>query len=176
MELSQCAYKAKAGILQNETVWANAAKMLPEAWYEMLVKLWHPELAVVRMRVLPQVISASSCERNWSADGHIHSKFCNKLGPETNEKLVFVYSKSKMAATVREADELKMFAWDNEDVQPSLVPCQARPCQPDTLLSLRITESLNRRIVEARILPNLRIARRVRTIGAIQPTLAVTNL
>ena len=25
-----CAYKAKAGILQNETVWGNAAKMPPE--------------------------------------------------------------------------------------------------------------------------------------------------
>ena len=50
-----------AGILQNETVWANAAKMPPEAWYEMYVKPWHPELAMVGMRVLSQVISASSC-------------------------------------------------------------------------------------------------------------------
>ena len=58
-----CAYKAKAGILQNETVWANAAKMPPEAWYEMYVKPWHPELAKVGMSVLSQVISASSCER-----------------------------------------------------------------------------------------------------------------
>ena len=50
-----CAYKAKAGILQNETVWANAAKMPPAAWYEMYVKPWHPELAKVGnlgMRVL----------------------------------------------------------------------------------------------------------------------------
>ena len=126
---------------------------------------------MVGMCILPQVISASSCERNWSADGHIHSKFCNKLGPETNEKLVFVYSKSKMAATVREADELKMFAWDNEDVQPSLVSCQALPGQPDTLSSLGITESSNHRIVEARILPNRRIARSVRTIrrGSTNP-------
>ena len=71
---------------------------------------------MVGMRVLSQVISASSCERNWSAHGHIHAKFCNKLGPETTEKLVYVYSNSKMAATVRDADELKMLAWDNEDV------------------------------------------------------------
>ena len=58
-----CAHKAKAGILQNKTVWAYA-KMPPEAWYEMYVKPWHPELAKVGMRVLSQVISASSCERN----------------------------------------------------------------------------------------------------------------
>ena len=47
---------------------------------------------------------------------HIHTKIHNKLGPETNEKLVYVYSNSKMAATIRDADELEMFAWDNEDV------------------------------------------------------------
>ena len=45
-----CAYKAKAGILQNKTVWANAANIPPEAWYEMYVKPWHPELARVGMR------------------------------------------------------------------------------------------------------------------------------
>ena len=110
-----CAYKAKAGILQNETVWANATKMPSEAWYEMYVKPWHPELAMVGMRVLSQVISASSCERNWSAHGHIHSKIRNRLEPATTEKLVYVYSNSKMAAATRDADELKMFAWDNED-------------------------------------------------------------
>ena len=47
-----------AGILQNETVWANAAKMPPAAWYEMYVKPWHPELAVggyLGMRVLTGV-------------------------------------------------------------------------------------------------------------------------
>jgi hypothetical protein len=80
-----CAYKAKTGILQNETVWANAAKMAPEAWYEMYVKPWHPELVMVGMRVLFQVISASSCERNWSAHGHIHSKIRNRLEPATTE-------------------------------------------------------------------------------------------
>jgi hypothetical protein len=111
-----CAYKAKAGILQNETGWANAAKMAPEAWYEMYVKHWHPELALVAMRVLSQVISASSCERNWSAHGHIHQKTRNRLETATTEKLVYVYSNSRMVASIRDSDELKMFAWDNEDV------------------------------------------------------------
>ena len=81
-------------------------------WY---VKPWHPELAIVGMRVLSQVISASSCERNWSAHGHIHSKIRNRLEPATTEKLVYVYSNSKMVAATRDADELKMFAWDIED-------------------------------------------------------------
>ena len=75
----------------------------------MYAKPWHPELATVGMRVLSHVISASSCERNWSAHGHIQTMISNKLSPETTEKLVYVYSNSKMAATVRDADELKMF-------------------------------------------------------------------
>jgi hypothetical protein len=66
------------------------------------------------MRVLSQVIYASSCERNWSAHGHIHSQIRNRLDPATTEKLVYVYS--KIAAATRDADELKMFAWDNEDI------------------------------------------------------------
>ena len=58
---------------------------------------------------------SSSCERNWSAHGHIHSKIRNRLEPATTDKLVYVYSNSKMVAATRDADELKMFAWNNED-------------------------------------------------------------
>ena len=79
-------------------------------------KPWWPELAMVGMRVLSQVISASSCERNWSAHGHIHTKIRNRLDPATTEKLVYVYSNSKLVTATRDADKLKMFAWDNEDV------------------------------------------------------------
>jgi hypothetical protein len=113
-----CAYKARTGILAKESTWTNAADMPPEAWYECYVKPWHPELAQVGMRVLSQVISASSCERNWSAHGHIHSKVRNKLAPETTEKLVFVYSNRKLVTKIQDKDELKMFAWDklNEDI------------------------------------------------------------
>ena len=127
-----CAYKAKAGILQKETMRAKAAKRPIEAWYEMYVKPLHPELAMVGMRVLSrymhsqralrvlsQILSASSCERNRSARGHIHSKIRNRLEPATTEKLVYVYSNSKMVAATRELDanELKVLAWDNEDAQ-----------------------------------------------------------
>ena len=90
----------------------NAAMMAPEQWYEMYVKAWHPELAEVGMSVLSQVISASSCERNWSAHGHIHSKVRNKREPATTEKLVYVYANSKIVSETRASGELKMFAWD----------------------------------------------------------------
>ena len=120
-------------------MWANAAKMPPEVWYEMYVKPWHPELAMVGMRVLFQVISASACERNlnWSAHTgrHINTKIRSKLSPET---IVYVYSNSKIATTVRNADELKRFSCDNEDALPGPHLCGvlsgvARPGQPDTL-------------------------------------------
>ena len=39
-----------------------------------------------------QVISVSSCEHDWSAHGHIHTKICNRLDPATTD-------------------------WDNEDVE-----------------------------------------------------------
>ena len=90
--------------------------MTPEAWYEMYVKPWHPELPMVEMRLLSQDISVSSCERNRSAHRHTHSKLRNRLEPATTKKLVYVYSNSKMVAGTRDTDELKMFAWDNEDV------------------------------------------------------------
>ena len=67
------------------------------------------------MCVLSQVISSFSCEQNWSAHWHIQTKIHSKLSPETTEKLVYVYSNSEMVATVLYANELKMFAWYNED-------------------------------------------------------------
>ena len=67
------------------------------------------------MHVLSQVISSSSCEQKWSTHWHIQTKIRNKLSPEKTEKLVYVYLNSKMAATVRDNDNLKMFAWWNED-------------------------------------------------------------
>ena len=56
----------------------------------MYAEPWHPELAIVEMRVLSQVISASSCEQNRSAHGKIHSKMRNRLEPATTEKFVYV--------------------------------------------------------------------------------------
>ena len=108
---------AASANLQKETVWDKAAKRPFEAWYDMHVKLWHPELAMVGMRVLSQVFSASSCERNWSAHGHIHSEIRNRLEPATIERLMYVDSNNKTVAATRGANELKMFAWDNDDAQ-----------------------------------------------------------
>ncbi len=88
--------------------------MGPEEWYKLYVRLNYPELALVGMLVLSQVISASSCERQWSAHGHIHSEVRNRLAPATTEKLVYIYSNRKAVAAAACDDERKMFTWDNE--------------------------------------------------------------
>ncbi len=84
----QCYYNVKKGsIFSRDKTWTNATKMGPQEWYEMYVRPLYPDLALVGMRVLAQVMSASSCERNWSAHGHIHSEERNRLAPATTEKL-----------------------------------------------------------------------------------------
>jgi hypothetical protein len=55
------------------------------------------------------------CWRNWSAHRHIHSKIRNRLELATTEKRVYIYPNTKLVASIRNADELKIFAWDNED-------------------------------------------------------------
>ena len=86
-----CAYKERTGFLQLDSTSENARTMSPEKWYDMYIKPNHPELAEVAMRVLSQVLSASSCERNWSSHGHIHSKVRNRLAFSSLEKLVYSF-------------------------------------------------------------------------------------
>ena len=72
-------------------MWAKAGKRQFEAWYKRYVKLWHPELAMVEIRVLSRVISAFSCELNRSAHGHIHSNIRNRLEPAAVQPLKSLY-------------------------------------------------------------------------------------
>ena len=85
----QCFYKAKKdAMISRDNTWSNAAKMGQEERYEMYVRPFHSGLALVGMRVLAQVISACSCEGNWSAHGHIQLEVRNRLAPATTEKPV----------------------------------------------------------------------------------------
>ena len=68
-------------------MWAKAAKMQLQARYELYVKPWDPELVMMEMCVLSQVISVSLHELNWSVHRHIHSKIRNRLEPASTEML-----------------------------------------------------------------------------------------
>jgi hypothetical protein len=83
-----------------------------------------------------RLASAGNRSRDLLVPAHSHQRSCqvgmtllawpskvmtvmpswHELSPATTEKLVYVYLNSKMEATVRDADKLKIFAWDNEDV------------------------------------------------------------
>ena len=60
-----------------------------------------PELQRVAIAILSQVPTASACERNWSAYGHVHSKKRNRLTAERARKLVYVFM------NMRALDKLK---------------------------------------------------------------------
>ena len=62
----------------------------------------------------PESMATSSCERNRSAQGHIHSEVRNGLAPSRAENLVYIYSIRKAGAAVACDDTQKMYACDNE--------------------------------------------------------------
>jgi hypothetical protein len=53
-------------------------------------------LPCIARRVLAQVVSSSSCERNWSNYSFVHSKARNRLLPSPAEDLVYVYTNSRV--------------------------------------------------------------------------------
>ena len=145
--------------------------MPPEAWYEMYVKPWHPELAMVGMCVLSQVISASSCGRNWSAHGHVQTKICNKLSLKQLRNLFMSTRTAKwrqLSATPTSSRCLlgimKMCSLCRLcGVAPALRPARPGPVRltPADPRNYRIAESPNRRGAH---LTESRIARRCRAI------------
>jgi hypothetical protein len=65
---------------------------------------------LTEMSTTRAVVSASSCERNWSVNGRIHSKVHNKLAPATTEKLFYVYANSNFVSKPRSSGNLIFFA------------------------------------------------------------------
>ena len=73
------------------------------------------------IRVLSQVASSSSAERNWSTYGFIHSVKRNRLGSQKAEDLVYVHSNLRLAS--RRGPEYgngPSKEWDVEPENPDL--------------------------------------------------------
>jgi hAT family C-terminal dimerisation region len=85
------AYIKGTGVWARETVWAAAAKMPAHVWWATYGTSCK-QLSLVAQRVLSQVSSACSCERNWSTYKFVHSKLRNRLAPKRAESLVYVFS------------------------------------------------------------------------------------
>jgi hypothetical protein len=70
-------------------------KEVPHLWWfiSSSVGKFLPRIA---RRILAQVVSSSSCERNWSSYSFVHSKARNRLLPSRAEDLVYVYTNSRV--------------------------------------------------------------------------------
>jgi hypothetical protein len=53
-------------------------------------------LPCIARRILVQVVSSSSCERNWSSYSFVHRKVRNRMHSSCAEDLVYVYTNSRV--------------------------------------------------------------------------------
>ena len=73
-------------------------------------------LQALAIRILSQVASFSSVERNWSTYGLIHSVKCNRLGSQKAEDHVYVHSNLRLAS--RRGPEYSSGPSKEWDVEP----------------------------------------------------------
>ena len=61
-------------------------------------------------------MTASACERNWSAYGYVQSDKGNRRNPKTAEKLVYAYFNGKFLRERKKHDfENDYFLWDADE-------------------------------------------------------------
>ena len=53
-------------------------------------------LQTIARRILAQVCSISSCERNWCTYSFVHNKVRNRLQPSRAEDLVYIYTNNRL--------------------------------------------------------------------------------
>jgi hypothetical protein len=58
-------------------------------------------LQTIARRILGQVCSASTCERNWSMYSFVHNKVCNRLKHKRANDLVYVYANTRLIRHMR---------------------------------------------------------------------------
>jgi hAT family C-terminal dimerisation region len=91
------------GVWGRDITQQAASTTAGHAWWLKFVTLCK-ELSYVAQRVLAQVSSACTCERNWSAYDFVHGERRNRLLPERAEKLVYVFSNPRLAASAGAVD------------------------------------------------------------------------
>ena len=96
---------------------SSAPKMAPASWWR-LYGAATPLLQKVAIRVLSQVTSASSCERNWSSFEYIWSKKRNRLTPKKATKLVWVHCNARLMRKLKCHDYSEdYFEWDGVELE-----------------------------------------------------------
>ena len=83
-------YKLKQGPLwANEVVKRQRTRQLPHVWWEMFGGDC-PELQEIAIKLLSQVVSSSSAERNWWDHKHTKDELSARISHDTLEKLCYV--------------------------------------------------------------------------------------
>jgi hypothetical protein len=70
-------------------------KEVAHVWWFTSVSVGKLLPCIVR-RILAQVVSSSSCERNWNSYSSFHSKARNRLHSSSTEDLLYVYTNSRV--------------------------------------------------------------------------------
>lgn len=82
-------FRKRRAVFNNKPLWAAAKRMAAHEWWEMIAG-GAGELRRVAMKVLSKTVSASACERNWSAFEAVQTPKRNRLNYKTLEDLVYV--------------------------------------------------------------------------------------
>ena len=96
------------------TIDIRGLNLEPHQWWQ---RIGGGPLAVIAKRILSQVCSASSCERNWSMYSFVHNKVRNRLGLEKSEALVYIYTNSRLLRERPKPNPLRWYennAWSEE--------------------------------------------------------------
>jgi len=107
-------YRAGHGMFARQMAIAAAKEMPAYRWW-MSFGAHVPELQHVAIRVLAQVTSASSCERNWSTFDFIHTKKRNRMKCERVRDIVFVHANLRLKDKVENINYMEnTIEWSNQ--------------------------------------------------------------
>jgi hypothetical protein len=101
--------------LRSGASFETARSMPAWQWWELNQSMF-PDLAPIAIRVVAQVVSATSCERNWSTFGYLHTASRNRMLPKTAADVTYVYSCLRLRDQIAEEGRGDEFVqWEAED-------------------------------------------------------------
>jgi hypothetical protein len=114
-----------SGAFGNVNALVDRGTMTPIAWWGYY-GAQTPELQTLASRVLSQVCSSSTIERNWSTYGFIHSVKRNRLQSAKAEDLVYIHSNLRLISRSKpnyKEGPLKLWDVNLEDADLDTLEC-----------------------------------------------------
>jgi hypothetical protein len=105
-------FKKKCGFFKDQRVLEEGQRSDPVSWWKMYGSSTCPELTDLACKVLSQPVSASACERVWSAYKRIHTESRNRMSHDVAKKLLQVYFNERVWKANEEHNwEMETFDW-----------------------------------------------------------------